>query len=68
MLGVSENRGWENVGLGVSSDEEQVSISMTVVVGPSCNIGSRKMSGEGRRGLMGKVNGGLLVGLRVRRG
>jgi hypothetical protein len=60
---VSENRGWENVGLGVSSDEQ---VSMTV--GPSCNIGSRETSGEGRRGLMGKVNGGFLVRLRVRRG
>ena len=55
LLGVSENRGWENVGLGVSSDE-QVSIT---VVGPSCNIGSQETSGEAGTGLMGAINDGL---------
>ena len=54
LMGVSENRGWENVGLGVSSDEQ---VSMTVA--PSCNIGSWETSGEARRGLMCKANGGV---------
>jgi hypothetical protein len=54
MLGVRENSGWENVGLGVSSDEQ-----VSITIGPSCNIGSQETSGEARTGLMGTVNGGL---------
>ena len=43
MLGVSENSGWEKVGLGVSSDEQ-----VCIAAVPSCNIGSQETSGEVR--------------------
>ena len=54
MLGVSENSGWEKVGLGVSSDEQ-----VCIAAVPSCNIGSQETSGEVRTGLVGTINGGL---------
>jgi hypothetical protein len=57
-VGVNEKSGCENLGLGVSSDEQ-----VSVTAGPSCNIGSRETSGEAGTGLMGTVNGGLSRGL-----
>ena len=52
---MSENSCWENVGLGVSSDDEQVSTT----AGPSCNIEKQETPGEARTGSMGTVNGGF---------
>ena len=44
-MGMNEDRGWENEGLGVSSDE-QVS---TTTAEPSCNIGSQGNLAQGWR-------------------
>ena len=44
-MGMKEDRGWENEGLGVSSDE-QVS---TTTADPSCNIGSQGNLAQGWR-------------------
>ena len=45
---MSEKSGWENLGLGVSSDE-QVSIAAV----PSCNIENQETTGEDHTELMG---------------
>ena len=61
---MNENPGWENGGLGVSSDEQ---VLESITAGPSCNIGKQERAGEARKELTGTVNG-VLSELWVRRG
>ena len=42
-MGMNEDRGWENEGLGVSSDEQL----STTTAEPSCNIGSQGNLAQG---------------------